>query len=248
VPCHRIRQRRRGMSSCMQNVNPMVHEISANPPQHDIIDEPGRPASGVTPTNLRLDMLSGITVDTIGLGTGQAFVDLLAAISRESGGLTPAGPTGVARSTANSEDLRQFFVEQLIETLRGFSPQLVGYRRGALGNDGATEAFAVNKNARKLLFKVSWPQGHKLEVRALKDGTEFTSSARMISGTFYRILAFDLPAKGPPAHCSANGSCGSLALKASPIKRRQSSTNPRCASGRIWERRTTRSICRLLSR
>ena len=180
----------------MQNVNPIVHEISANPPQHDIIDEPGRPASGVTPTNLRLDMLSGITVDTIGLGTGQAFVDLLAAISRESGGLTPAGPTGVARSTANAEDLRQFFVEQLIETLRGFSPQLVGYRRGALGKDGAAEPFAVNKSARKLLFKVSWPQGQKLEVRALKDGTDLTSSARIVSGTFYRILAFDSPAKG----------------------------------------------------
>jgi hypothetical protein len=177
----------------MQNVNPMVHELSANPPQHDIRDEPGRPPSGVPATNLRLDMLSGITVDTIGIGTGQAFVDLLAAIAGETRGLTPTDPTGVARSTANSEDLRQFFVEALIDTLRGSSPQLIAYRRGALGNTGATEAFTANKSARKLIFKVSWPRGQKLDVRVLKGGIDITSSARAASGDFYRILAFDQP-------------------------------------------------------
>ena len=175
----------------MQNVNPMVHELSANPPQHDISDEPGRPSSGVAPTGVRLDMLSGVTVDTIGIGTGQAFVDLLAAIAGETHGLAPTDPTGVARSTANAEDLRQFFVEALIDTLRGASPQLIAYRRGALGSTGATEAFTANKGARKLLFKVSWPRGQKLEVRVFKGGTDITSSARSASGDFYRIFAFD---------------------------------------------------------
>jgi hypothetical protein len=179
----------------MQNVNPMVREVSANPPQHQVANEPGRPASGVVPTTppMRLDTLSDpadafpdVTVDTIGIGAGQAFLDLLAAIATQSGGRT--------RSTVSAEDLRQFFVEELIETLRGFSPQLVGYRRGAVGQESASEGFAINKTARKVLLKVSWPRGRKLVVHAFKNGADVTSSARIASGAFYRILAFDQPA------------------------------------------------------
>ena len=63
---------------------------------------------------MRLDTLSDpadafpdVTVDTIGVGAGQPFLGLLAAIAAQSG--------GHARSTVNAEDLRQFFVEELIE-------------------------------------------------------------------------------------------------------------------------------------
>ena len=179
----------------MQNVSPMVQQITAAPLRHDILDDPSRPQSNVTATGVRLDMLGGIVVDTIGIGTAQSFLDLLVAISTQTRGLSPTDPTGVARSTANAEDLRQFFVEALVDTLRGSSPQLIAYRRGTLGIAGASEPFTVSKGGRKLLFKVSWPPGTQLEVRAFKDGADVTASARIASGNFYRILAFDRPAK-----------------------------------------------------
>ena len=70
----------------MQNTNPMVLEVTAAPPRHEIADEPGRLSSGVVPSlpPVRLDALSGITVDTIGVGAGQAFVDLLGAIAAQT--------------------------------------------------------------------------------------------------------------------------------------------------------------------
>ena len=172
----------------MQNVNPMVHELSATPPQHNISDEPNRPPSGLTP--IALNALDGITVDTIGVGAGQAFLALLGDIASETGGVT--------RSTVNAEDLRQFFVEELIETLRGFSPQLIAYRRGTLATVNANEAFFVNRGARKVVFKISWPHGQRLDLRIFKDGIDTTASARVVTGKFYRIFAFDMPAKAAP--------------------------------------------------
>jgi hypothetical protein len=179
----------------MQNVSPMVHEVAAG--QQDIRADPTRPQSNVTPTGTRLDMLGGIIVDTIGIGTVQSFLDLLAAISAQTHGPNPTDPSGLTRATANAEDLRQFFVEALIDTLRGSSPQLIAYRRGALGSVGtASEAFTANRGGRKLLFKVSWPPGQRLEVRAFKENTDVTATARTASGAFYCILAFDAPARG----------------------------------------------------
>ncbi len=132
-------------SDGMQNVNPMVV-----PPQHvEINDVPGRPSSGVPVPGspVRLDAQSPLKIDTIAVGAG-AFVNVLADIA--------AHGQGLAQQTLDADDLRQFFVEQLIDTLRDGSPQLIGYRRGALAGRSATEAFGVNKGARKLLFKVSW--------------------------------------------------------------------------------------------
>jgi hypothetical protein len=163
-------------SDGMQNVNPMVL-----PPQHVVIDndQTGRPSSGVTPTGLRLDALSPIKVDTIAVGAG-AFVNVLSDIA--------AHGQGLLQQTLDANDLRQFFVEQLIDSLRAASPQLIGYRRGTLRGTSATETFQVNRGARKLLFKVSWPRGRRLDVRAFKDGVDVTNSAHVVTGEFYRIL------------------------------------------------------------
>jgi von Willebrand factor type A domain len=178
----------------MQNVSPMVVFEPMPPPRYEIRDDPSRPQSGLTANGTRLDMLGGIIVDTIGVGTAQSFLDLLAAISADPG---PNDPVGITRATANAEDLRQFFVEALIDTLRVASPQLLAYRRGALSSSGgADETFTANRGGRQLLFKVSWPPGQLLEVRAFKNGTDVTASARVASDRFYHILAFDAPAHG----------------------------------------------------
>ena len=183
-------------SDGMQNVNPMVHEVAASPPQHDISDIAGHPASNVPPANpaMRLDLLSDpsdglpdIRVNTIGVGAG-AFLTLLDAIARQA--------QGFGRATINAEDLRQFFVEELINTLRGFSPQLIDYRRGSLSKTGAVESFLVNRGARKLLLKVSWPRGQALEIRAFRGGVDMTNEAQIAAGGFYRILAINFPPSG----------------------------------------------------
>lgn len=172
-------------SDGMQNVNPMVV-----PPQHVQIDDlTGWPSSGVSPTNppTRLDAQSPLRIDTIAVGAG-AFIDVLSDIA--------AHGQGLAQQTLDANDLRQFFVEQLIDTLREGSPQLVGYRRGALSGRSATETFSVNRGARKLLFKVSWRRGQHLDVRVFKDGVDMTGAAEVVAGEFYRILAISSSRSG----------------------------------------------------
>ena len=185
----------------MQNVNPMVRTVSASPPQHDIGNEAGRPASNVNPTAppMRLDQLPGITVDTIGIGAGEAFLGLLDDIATETGGVTKA-------TVAPDDELRRFFVEELINALRGFSPQLVGYRHGVVASAGtAAEAFLVNAGARKLVLKLSWRRGQTLGFRVFKDGMDVTAAGRLVTGDFYRLFAIDLPAAGPSGAIDSGG-------------------------------------------
>jgi hypothetical protein len=179
----------------MQNVNPMVRAIAGH---HEIADEPGRPGSNVTPTNIRLDQLAGIAVDTIGVGAGQAFVGLLQDIATETGGHAQTTQTP-------DQQLRRFFVETLINSLRGFSPQLVAYRRGTIASDGGRENFAVEDGGRKLVLKLSWKRGSKIDFSVAKDGVDVTAAGRFIRGDFYRIFVIDLPAKGPNGPIGARG-------------------------------------------
>lgn len=180
----------------MQNVNPMVLSVGGH---HEIINEAGRPNSNVTPTGRRLDQLGGIAVDTIGIGAGQAFVGLLEDIADETGGRTWL-------TTAPEDDLRRFFIEELINALRGFSPQLVAYRRGSIGSAGGTEAFSVEDGVRKLVLKLSWRRGNAIDVSVDKDGVDVTGAGRFIDGAFYKIFVIDLPAKGAGGPISARGS------------------------------------------
>jgi hypothetical protein len=161
-------------SDGMQNVNPMVQPI------------PGEPAFEIAsnpPT--RLDECTGAPVNTIAIGTGQPFLDRLQQIATATGGQSSA--------IDDASGLRQMFIDQLIGTLSTSSPQLVAYRHGVLQADNATEQFAANATARKVLFSVSWQRGQTLEVQVFKNGVDTTSSARVASGPFYRILTFEPP-------------------------------------------------------
>jgi hypothetical protein len=176
----------------MQNVNPMVLSLSAAPPRHEIDNEPGRPSSNVSPSTppTRLDQLSDITIDTIGIGAGEPFLGLLEDIATETGGVIKA-------TTAPDDELRRFFVEELVSALRGFSPQLAGYRRGSVAANGtAAEAFLVDAGARKLVLKLSWRRGQTLGLRVLKDGVDVTGSGHLVAGAFYKLFTIDLPAAG----------------------------------------------------
>ncbi len=171
----------------MQNVNPMVRTVGN---QLMIENEPARPNSNVTPTTppIVLGPSLGIAVDTIGVGAGQSFVALLNDIASATGG-------HALQTTAIDNDLRQFFIEQLINALHGFSPQLVSYRHGSLARNGKTESFTIERGARKVVLKVSWKPGDSLNFSVAKDGVDVTSAGRVITGDFYKIFVIDTTAK-----------------------------------------------------
>ena len=179
----------------MQNVNPMVRAVAGH---HEIANEPGRPNSNVTPTNIRLDQLAGIAVDTIGVGAGQAFVGLLQDIATETGGHAQTTQTP-------DQQLRRFFVETLINALRGFSPQLIAYRHGTIAAEGGRETFAVEDGGRKLVLKVSWKRGSKVDFSVARNGVDVTAAGRFVRGEFYGIFVIDLPARGPNGPIGARG-------------------------------------------
>jgi hypothetical protein len=169
----------------MQNVFPKVVATGG----HLEIAGTGTPQSNVVATSppTRLDQNLGIKVSVIGVGAGEAFVGLLQDIATATGGLTRF-------TTAPDEDLRRFFIEQLINALRGFSPQLLGYRRATLRAATAREAFTVNANVRKLVLKLSWQAPRKLSFRVERNGVDVTGAGTIVDGPFYRFVTFH-PAK-----------------------------------------------------
>jgi hypothetical protein len=197
----------------MQNVNPMVVRVDDSPPPGafhlEIANVPGRPASNVSPAQppRRLDAALGLKVHTVGVGASAQFVDLLAEIAQATSGSTRI-------TTAPDQDLRQFFVEEVIEALQGNSPQLVDYRRGSLEGAGAAERFRVGRGATRIILKLSWKrqEKEKLGFRVEKDGVDVSDLGRFVDGPFYRIFAVNLPARrsGQPV-----GSEGEWAMKIS---------------------------------
>lgn len=168
----------------MQNVYPMVQEVSGQLE----ISGTGTPQSNIAPTvpPTRLDQLLGTRVSVIGIGADPAFTSLLADIAHDTDGL-------VKFTTAPDTDLRRFFIEELVNALRGFSPQLVGYHHGVISAGGSVEAFAVDHGARKVVLKLSWQQGQQLTFRVEKDGVDLTPFGTVVDGPFYRFFALDLP-------------------------------------------------------
>lgn len=170
----------------MQNVNPMVNTTT-----FEIEDQPGHPSSGVTPTVPATDLNAtlGRKVSTIGVGATAPFVDLLSQIASETGGVFKL-------TTAPDDDLRQFYVEQLVDVLRDFSPQLVGYRHGTVGANGTSdENFNTNGSARKVILQVSWKRGATLDFTVEKDGVP-VNGGHVTTGAFYKIFSIDVPAGG----------------------------------------------------
>ncbi|WP_109853246.1 VWA domain-containing protein [Aquimarina sp. AU58] len=163
----------------MQNVDPGVSF-----PGLDIQNGEFGTNSNVNPTTpaTTLDNALGIKVNTIGVGATSSFESQLADISSATNGVTKI-------TTAPDEDLRQFFVEELVDALRSFSPQLVAYRKGIL-NDLKTESFSINSPSKQVVFKVSYALGDEISVSIRKGKVDVTQFARVINGGFYKIYSF----------------------------------------------------------
>lgn len=161
----------------MQNVQPL---IQWNATQLHIAG-PG------TPTTV-LDATLGLRIHTVGVGAGQDFVDLLSDIAAATGGRS-------AITTTPAQDLRQMFIEQLVNALRGFSPQLVSYRHGTLPSESAVESFRIGHTPSRIVLKLSWPQTQPpLRFTVSKDGVNVTSLGTWSGGSFYRFFTLDMAA------------------------------------------------------
>lgn len=173
----------------MQNVNPMVQKIDDSPDYLEIADDPScLYDSNIDPTSIptKLDSALGIKVNTIGVGATPPFVEMLQNIAAETAGKTKI-------TTAPDNDLRRFYVEELIDVLRNYSPQLLAYRYGNLVTNTATEKFTVNNGAGKIILKLSWKRGNEFSFKVEKDGVDLTRYGHFINGSFYRIFSLDLP-------------------------------------------------------
>jgi hypothetical protein len=189
----------------MQNVNPMVLEIDDSPPPGafhlEIDNDPGISTSSDVPPTVpptRLDTDLSIKVNTIGVGATPRFVDLLDNIASEAGGLAKL-------TTAPDDDLRRFYVEELIDVLRGYSPQLLAYRYRSVETTTATETFTTNNSARKIILKLSWKRGDNLDFQVEKDGVDLTQFGQIIDGPFYRIFSMNVPAEVQGSTVNAGG-------------------------------------------
>lgn len=163
----------------MQNVDPGIRY-----PELDILDGEFARLSNVvesSPTTV-LDNLGDIRVHTIGVGATPAFETQLSDISNASNGLTKI-------TTAPDDDLIQFYIEELIEILRDFSPQLIAYRKNTY--TGPTiESVDINPSASQVLFKVSYPEGEQFDTKIYKDGNDITGLAKIVRGDFYDIYHY----------------------------------------------------------
>lgn len=165
-----------------QNVNPMV-----DPGSLEIADDPGTSSSSnVAANGTVLDSSLGVKVSSIGIGAGGAYETLLQDIAVATGGAN-------RQTTAPDADLKQFFVEQLIDNLRDYSPQLVDYRHGTLPDRTGTEVFRVNATPTQVVLQLSWPRGTRMDFTVLKDGLDLTPHCQVTPGDFYRIATLDLP-------------------------------------------------------
>jgi hypothetical protein len=180
----------------IQNVNPMIRPDTQSPPGLVFVDEPGRVQSNVAvaPGLSLVDAAQGVPVDVIGVIETQPVLD---DIALDTGGL--------AKLTTDIEQLRQFFVEQLVNALRGSSPQLVAYRRGAVPADGVTETFRLGGAGRKVALVLAWTRGPGLDLRVERGGIDLTDSGRVVEGRRHRIFELDLPARAEGAPVTSAG-------------------------------------------
>ena len=173
----------------MQNVNPEVNEQTDG--DLEISNSAGTSNSNVSPDSPPVELTTAldIEVNTIGVGSTGSFTSLLADIANDTDAETYV-------TTAPDQDLRRFFVEELVDTLRDGSPQLLDYRYETLDQRGRdAQVFLVNNNAKMVVFKVSWTDDSSFEaVSIFKDGVDVTQFATVRRGAFYRILSFETAA------------------------------------------------------
>lgn len=163
----------------MQNVNPGV-VFPGLTIQNGVFSTNSNVTATAPATTLNAAL--GIKVNTIGVGATSAFEAQLSDIASGTNGLTKI-------TTAPDDELRRFFVEELVDALRSFSPQLVAYRKGTI-TTVTSESFSINNSGRQVIFKVSYKRDRNVSINIRKGSVDVTQLAKVTRGAFYQIYSF----------------------------------------------------------
>lgn len=182
----------------MQNFSPMVtslgggtHEIRAAATGSVVDGVSVQGDSGVADSAGSALGDFGITIHSIGTGvSGAQWQDLIEDISTQTGG-------DHHFTSEPDADLQQFFIEDLVSSLRGTTVELVAYRRGTLAPSGSEERFTLNASASRATFLLSWHGARRkdaLQFTLQKGGTVVPAAlGRTSQGDYYTLLTLDFP-------------------------------------------------------
>jgi peroxiredoxin len=187
-------------SDGMQNRNPLVYELS-NELRIDNIGPANYPAplvalcggnngqsnySGTLP--IILENLS-TPIHTIGIGAPAAWQTMLQEISQESSGEFKA-------DIDIWPNLKEYFIETLVELYRGNSLQVVSKKQGTLAaaNPSQIETFLLNKSVKKATILLSWVDRETpLTFKLKKDGVPINLSNKVTEDESYRFATILFP-------------------------------------------------------
>ena len=133
--------------------------------------------------------LIDVPIHTIGIGASAAWQTMLQAMSLAS--------FGQFRMDFDIwPNLKEFFIETLVELYRGSSLQVVSKKRGTLeaGEPAVGEAFKLNKSVKKLTVLLSWVgEEVPLTFKLRKDGTTIDLSHKVTEDSTYRFSTIAFP-------------------------------------------------------
>ncbi|MCX6565012.1 MAG: VWA domain-containing protein [Candidatus Aminicenantes bacterium] len=138
-------------------------------------------------------VLNGITIPiyTIGIGVPGSWQQMLQDISAAT---DPAGQFNADVDVW--PNLKEFFIETLIDLFRSNSLQLVAKTQGTLsaGASSRVETFTLNKSVKKLTVLLSWVGNEApLTFKLRKDGTSINLSHKVTEDITYRFATLSFP-------------------------------------------------------
>lgn len=184
----------------MQNFAPMVrddgsgnyHIIRETPTPSDVQGDSGVLDTGGPAFGVNLDTLNR-TIHTIGIGVSETaddkWVNLIKGIADDTGGLH--------QFVARAFELEGAFLQDLVQALRGFSPQMVKQVVSDLprGQRSRTIEFQMDAAAKQATFVLSWAgaggdaKSNQLDFELLTpDGSPALGLGRITGGAQYRIF------------------------------------------------------------
>jgi hypothetical protein len=136
---------------------------------------------------INLDDPSNPHIHTIGIGAPAAWHSMLSAIS--------AATIGEYRGAVDIwPNLKEYFIETLVEIYRGHSLQVVKKMQGELSEDQNIETFVLNKSAKKLTVLLSWVNEEvPLTFKLRKDGLTIDLSHKLVNEPTYSYATLHFP-------------------------------------------------------
>jgi len=142
--------------------------------------------AGSLPVNLEI---VNANIHTIGIGAGAAFSNMLNQIA-----LATAGTFRV--DVDIWPNLKEFFIETLVEMYRGSSLQVVQKGQGVLAENQSevVKTFTLNRSAEKITVLLSWADAENpLQLKLRKDGVSIDLSHKVQEEPTYQFATLAFP-------------------------------------------------------